>query len=287
MCGCWVLLDVSKYSTSWAAAQHEKLTQTRNGEQWPVQSELRSSNMFGNMLQLSLWRQTVSASGLCCTDSKQLQQQLNSTCVHVCHFPSHQDSSYVLLTSRCIHVFPGGQVVTDQCVATFPLSTSGCQMVSRPVWLLPLSPWVQTGYWSRVCKTSILFLSISVCWSVKLELTVTNICRNALWSQPLKDQHVCLCCKHLTVSLLYTETDESHFSRTYGCCGWITHANISLVSQRHQQQQCSYCVFMQYASWRVTPTTMTSSCYNPLPLMCVTYSKKVLHGSVGVVETGP
>lgn len=44
-------------------------------------------------------------------------------------------------------------------------------------------------------------MSISVFWSVKLELTVTNICRNAL----LKDQHVCLCCKHLRVSLLYTQ----------------------------------------------------------------------------------
>lgn len=48
-------------------------------------------------------------------------------------------------------------------------------------------------------------MSISVFWSVKLELTVTNICRNALLSQPLKDQHVCLCCKHLRVSLLYTQ----------------------------------------------------------------------------------
>lgn len=283
MCGCWVLLDVSKYSTSWAAAQREKLRQTRNGEQWPVQSELRSSNMFPKE-QLSLWRQTVSASGLCCTDSKQLQQQLNSTCVHVCHFPSHQDSSYVLLTSRCIRVFPEGQVVTDQCVATFPLSTSGCQMVCVTAPTVTMSP-----NWLLVtCLQNLnTFLSVSVCWSVKLELTGTNICRNALWSQPLKDQHVCLCCKHLTVSLLHTETHESHFSRTYGCCGWITHANISLVSQRHQQQQCSYRVFMQYASWRVTPTTLTSSCYNPLPLMCVTYSKKVLHGSVGVVETGP
>lgn len=48
-------------------------------------------------------------------------------------------------------------------------------------------------------------MGISVCWSFKLELTVTNICRNALLSQPLKDQHVCLCCKHLRVSLLYIQ----------------------------------------------------------------------------------
>lgn len=59
-------------------------------------------------------------------------------------------------------------------------------------------------YFTRV--KSMWKMGISVCWSFKLELTVTNICRNALLSQPLKDQHVCLCAaNNLRVSLLHIE----------------------------------------------------------------------------------
>lgn len=170
------LLDVSKYSTSWAAAQREKLTQTTDGERWPVQSELflsapatcfqRSNFHFeGKLSPLQVYVAQIQNSS---KSSWTALVYTSVTFIHtrtaaMCYWPLNEYLSFP--RDRWL---PRGDWPVCRPVwrasATFSLSTSGCQIVSRPVWLLPLSPWVQTGYWSHVCKTSILFLSPCEGW---------------------------------------------------------------------------------------------------------------------------